>query len=62
MWDRLLKPRGGKSISKKNLDETSFFEHLDEKEAIFYKELLEFAKEKGLINQLGLKEFFIKSC
>jgi hypothetical protein len=41
--------RQRKYILKKNLDETTFFEYLDDVEATFYKKLLDFAKENQLL-------------
>jgi len=38
-----------KSIIKNKLDETTFFEHLDEAEAVFYRKLLDFAKKNQLL-------------
>lgn len=37
-----------KRISNKILNESTFFEHLDKEEAIFYRQLLDFAKENQL--------------
>jgi hypothetical protein len=44
-------------ISNKKLDETTFFEQLDEDEAIFYRKLLNFAKENDLSISWGSKSF-----
>ena len=48
-----------KVTTNKKLDETSFFEHLDEKETIFYKQLLEYAKQNQLSISWGSKSFSI---
>ena len=37
-----------KAAINKKLDETTFFEHVDGKEAIFYRKLLDYAKENDL--------------
>ena len=48
-----------KAAVNKKLDETTFFEHLDEKEAVFYRKLLEYAKENNLSIRWGTKSFSI---
>jgi len=46
-----------KFVSNQKLDETTFFEHLDETEAVFYRKLLNFAKENDLSISWGSKSF-----
>ena len=48
-------------FSNKKLDETTFFENLDENEAALYRELLEFAREKNLKISWGSKSFSINT-
>jgi len=46
-----------KIVLNKNLEELTFFEYLDESESIFYRNLLDFAKESGLIINWSSKSF-----
>lgn len=46
-----------KVASNKKLDETTFFTHLDEEESVFYRKLLNFAKENQLTINWGSKSF-----
>ena len=48
-----------KAAINKKLDEITFFEHLDEREAVFYSKLLEYAKEKQLSINWRTKSFSI---
>ena len=48
-----------KAAVNQKLDETTFFEHLDENEAVFYRKLLEYAKENNLVISWGTKSFAI---
>jgi len=48
-----------KAAVNKKLDETTFFEHLDNKEAVFYRKLLEYTKENHLSISWGAKSFSI---
>ena len=48
-----------KVATNKKLDEKTFFEHLDEKEAVFYRKLLEYSKENNLMVSWGTKSFSI---
>ena len=48
-----------RKAAAKKLDETIFFEHLDEKESVFYGKLLEYAKENNLSISWGTKSFSI---
>ena len=36
-----------KFVSNQKLDETTFFEHLDEDEAVFYRKILDYAQDNG---------------
>jgi hypothetical protein len=46
-----------KKISSNKLDEKSFFEHLGEEESVFYRKLLDFAKEEELMVIWTAKSF-----
>ena len=48
-----------KAAVNKKLDEITFFEHVDEKEAVFYRKLLEYANENNLSISWGAKSFSI---
>ena len=48
-----------KAAVNKKLDETTFFEHLDEKEAVFYRKLLDYSKENDLSISWGTKSVSI---
>ena len=49
-----------KNFSNKRLDETTFLENLDDDEAVFYKNLLDFAKEKQLLIEWTPMSFSLK--
>ena len=48
-----------KAAVNKKLDEITFFEHVDEKEAVFYGKLLEYAKESNLSIIWSSKSFSV---
>ena len=48
-----------KAAVNKKLDETTFFEHLDEKEAVFYRKLLDYSWENNLSIDWGTKSISI---
>lgn len=46
-----------KFVSNQKLDETTFFEHLDEDEAVFYRKILDYAQDNQLLIKWGSKSF-----
>ena len=48
-----------RALIQKSLDETTFFEHVDELEGIFYRKLLKFANENQLTTKWSAKSFSV---